>query len=90
MGNIRNVPPSTPRKGQPVNESGDPNVASVLVDSEWLKFEKKRIRRSCYKFAEIAYSMGETNDVDEFADEMAENILESFKKVESKQKKNKK
>ncbi|MFA5878571.1 MAG: hypothetical protein WC860_00150 [Candidatus Margulisiibacteriota bacterium] len=54
-----------------------------------------RIRRSKIKdvvkgLAEIAYNIGETNDPEEFAEEMTDNIFTAFKKVERKKDKEKK
>jgi len=67
-------------------------AASVVlgVDNKDVEIEATRIEAMCQKFAEIAYSMGETNDTEQYAEQMSESIFEAYKKVEKNQKKEKK
>jgi hypothetical protein len=69
-------------------------VAQSLAVMLNTKSGKVKVRRSKVKdvakgLAEIAFSMGETNDIEEFAENMTETIFEAFKKVEQDQKKKK-
>lgn len=62
------------------------NKTSVLlgVDASGIEVETARIKTLCAKFAEIAFSLGETNDPEEYAEEMEESILEAYEKVSKK------
>ena len=59
------------------------------IDNQLVEVESTRVEVLCKKFAEIARSMGETNDEEEYAKEMEENIMEAYKKVEERQQKKK-
>ena len=67
-------------------------AASVVlgVDTKDVEIEATRIQAMCQKFAEIAYSMGETNDTEKYAEDMSESIFDAYKKVEKRQKDKKK
>jgi hypothetical protein len=64
------------------------SVASVIlgIQNERIKLQKSKIKDIAKGLAEIAYSMGETNDVEALASLMAEDILEGFKKAEKRRK----
>jgi len=51
--------------------------------------EPAQIREICQRFAEIAYSMGETNDVEEYAEEMSESIYDAYQRASQKRKNSK-
>lgn len=75
--------------------NSNPNLAeagSVILD---VNNRKVAIRRSKIKdiakgLAEIAFSMGETNDMDTYTAMMAEDIFEALQKVRKRQKEKKK
>jgi len=61
------------------------DAASVVLD---IRRKKVRIRKSKLKdvtrgLAEIAYSLGETNDIDAFEEEMTNTIFAAFKDIEN-------
>ncbi|MDA1353244.1 MAG: hypothetical protein O3A01_02080 [bacterium] len=62
-------------------------AANVILGmgGQQVQIELAQIREICQRFAEIAYSMGETNDIEEYADEMSESIYKAYKKVSKKQ-----
>jgi glucan biosynthesis protein len=68
------------------------SAASVIlgINKKKVKIHKAKIRDVARGLAEVAYSMGETNDPDEFADIMAEDIYEALKSIEEKHDKTKK
>lgn len=75
------------------NYSSIADATSVVLDihKKKVKVERAKILDIAKGLAEIAYSMGQTNNPDEFAEEMADDILGALKKVKSrKSKKNKK
>ncbi len=65
------------------------NNTSLLLglDSKGIESEISRIKTLCGKFAEIAFSLGETNDQEQYAKDMEESILDAYKKVQQKKKK---
>ena len=69
-------------------KSGQIESASVVlgINKKRVKIEKGQIKKIAHGLAEIAYSMGETNDQEEFADEMAQDILEALQETESSKK----
>ena len=54
------------------------------VQKKKVTIKKSKIKAIALGLAEIAYSLGETNDIDDFADDMADNIFEALKKVRQK------
>ena len=69
-----------------------PEASSVVMDIHKKKVEIKKssIKDIAKGLAEVAYSLGETNDPDEFAEDMAEDILIALKQVKERQEKKKK
>ncbi len=68
----------------PLDRSSIAESASVLLN---IKKKKVRVKKSKVKnitrgLAEIAFSMGETNDIEEYSEEMADDIYEALKRVE--------
>ena len=59
------------------------------IGNEQVEVQNTEIRAICAKFAEIAESMGKTGNPEQYAAEMEENILKSYKKVAEKQKRSK-
>ena len=68
------------------------DAASVVlgINKKKVKIHKAKIKDVAKGLAEVAYSMGETNDPDEFAELMAEDILEALKEVKKRKEKKKK
>jgi hypothetical protein len=66
-------------------------AASVVlgIHKKKVKITKSKIRDITSGLAEIAYSLGETNDPEEYAELITEDILEAFKEVEKRQNKKK-
>ncbi len=67
------------------------NNADVVFDvkKKRINIERSQIKSIAQGLAEIAYSMGETNNPEEFAEYMEEDILEAFKKAKKKRDKKK-
>ncbi|RAP34835.1 hypothetical protein DID77_00230 [Candidatus Marinamargulisbacteria bacterium SCGC AG-439-L15] len=65
------------------------DAASIIlgVDNQDIKIESTRIHALCAKFAEIAESLGETNNPDRYAEKMEATITEAYQNVANKQKK---
>jgi hypothetical protein len=74
--------------------AGAAEAASVIFgvqkNKKKFKIGKGKIKDISKGLAEIAFSMGETNDPEEFAEIMAEDIFEAFKDVAERQKKKQK
>ena len=85
-----NIPPKI---NQPSSQLPDlcknSNVSaagSVLfnVGNKKIKIKKSKIKTVTKGLAEIAFSMGETNNVEEYAEQMAEDIYEAMQLSEKK------
>ncbi len=73
-------------------QSGSQHIAeagSVILDinQKKVKVRKAKIQDIARGLAEIAFSMGETNNPEEFAKTMAEDIFEGIKKAAKRRKK---
>ena len=66
--------------------TGFAETASVLLNikKKKVKASKKKIRQITQGMAEIAYSLGDTNDPDEYAEIMSEDILEALRHMQKK------
>lgn len=60
--------------------------AVFQIKKKRLKVQKKEISSVATSLAEIAYSMGATNDVESLKDEMTEDILKAFQIVAQRRK----
>lgn len=69
--------------------SGPANI-QLGLGGQNVMVEPAQIREICQRFAEIAYSMGETNDIEEYADEMSDSIYNAYQKVSKKKKRSSK
>ena len=76
-------------KSSSLSKQNIAKTTSVIlgINNTDVEIEATRIRTLCDKFAEIAFSMGETNDIEEYAEEMSATIFEAYKKVEKRKKK---
>lgn len=92
MMNINSKQPKTEYDALLNTKSSVVDAMSVMlnVQSKVIQVRRSKIKDVARGLAEIAYSMGQTNDPDEFAEEMTENIYSAFKKVKEKQTKKKK
>lgn len=75
-----------------IQHAGMQNIAdasSVVLEIHKKKVNIKRgqITKICKGLSEIAYSVGQTNDPELYADMIADDIYEAFKQVETRQKK---
>jgi hypothetical protein len=72
--------------------SGIADATAVVLDvnRKRVKIQQAKIKDIAKGLAEIAYSMGETNNPEAFASIIAEDIMEGLKKVKKKQEKNRK
>jgi len=76
----------------------DPNAASAASANEAVfEIKKKRLKVNREKIAgvakglaEIAFSMGQTNDVESFSEQMTDDILAAFQLVAKRRKASKK
>lgn len=71
------------------------NVAEVgsvtlEINKRKVKVKRAKIKDIAQGLAEVAYSMGETNDPDEYAEDITEDILEALKKAEGNREQKKK
>jgi|GEM_PF-2345058 len=90
---VQNLGPSAPKHDfDNINSSHLAEISSVLleVDKKKVNIKKGRIDKVAYGMAEIAFSLGQTNNPDLFAADLAEDIFEALKKVKKRQEKRKK
>jgi len=59
------------------------------IGNKSVKIRRSKIKDVVKGLAEIAYNIGETNNPDEFAEEMTDNIFTAFKRVERKKEREK-
>ena len=71
--------------------ASSPDVAELLFGTykKKVQIKKGRVRDVCAGLAEIAGSLGETNDEELYGEEMTEDLFEALKIVEKRQKKKK-
>ena len=91
-----NIIPNQPKAEYEALPTGAADhVASTMavfldVKNRKVKIGRTRIRDMAKGFAEIAFSMGETNDIEEYTDEMTDNIFKALQQVQKNQKSKKK
>ena len=83
-----NIPPRIPGFDPGFQGSEAASAMSVILElnNKNVKIRRSKIRDLVGGLAEIAYDLGETNDPEQFADEMADAIFGAYKKVAQKQK----
>ena len=85
-----NIPPKINQpSSQPPDLSKNNNVSAIgsilfNVGNKKIKIKKSKIKTVTKGLAEIAFSMGETNDIEEYAEQMAEDIYEAMQLSEQK------
>ena len=69
--------------------SGAEGASSIVLEvkKKQINIEKKDIKNVAHSLAEIAFSMGNTNEPEEFAEFVEEDIIEAFKKAKKKREK---
>ncbi|RAP38904.1 hypothetical protein DID80_01565 [Candidatus Marinamargulisbacteria bacterium SCGC AAA071-K20] len=69
------------------NQINVADATSVIlgINKKKVKLKKGKIKDVAKGMAEIAFSMGETNDPEEYAEQMTEDILEALKVVQERQ-----
>jgi len=63
---------------------------TLEINKRKVKVKRAKIKDIAQGLAEIAYSMGETNDPEEYAEDITEDILEALKKAEENREQKKK
>ncbi|MFC1753864.1 hypothetical protein ACFL96_10820 [Thermoproteota archaeon] len=83
------TPPPSEWEHRQQRAEGVRDAASVIlgVDNEQVRIQRSKIKNMSKGLSEVAYSMGQTNDVDKFAEFMAEDIFEAFKELEKRRRK---
>src|SRR3989339_651347 len=89
IGNISSQPQFDPQLGSNAHVA---DVATVVLEihKKKVKITQTKIKEVVHGLAEIAYSMGKTNDVEKFEDEMSEAVFKAFKQAEEEIEKKKK
>jgi len=87
-GNISGSNAAGPNPDQ-YSDIADVTAVVLNVQNQKVQVERAKILDIAKGLAEIAYSMGQTNDPDELAEEMADDIFEALKKVKRKRDKKK-
>lgn len=74
------------------NVGGTQGVGDIVfnIKNKSEKITPKQIKEIAAKLAKVAYSMGETNDEESYAEWMEEDISEALKKVKRKREEQKK
>lgn len=74
------------------NQLNVADATSVVlgINKKKVKIKKGKIKDVARGMAEVAFSLGETNDPEEYAEQMTEEILEALKIVQSRQEKDQK
>lgn len=80
---IRKNNPNWQKNSAPENIADATSVV-LGINKKKVTVKKGKIKDIAAGLAEVAYSMGETNDPEEYAEEMAEDILEALKDAEGK------
>ena len=82
------IRPQKPNSGNIKGKRNAADAASIIlgVNNQDVQVEETRINALCAKFAEIAESLGETNDPERYAEEMEETITKAYRNVEKRQK----
>ncbi|MCP4050784.1 MAG: hypothetical protein GY730_08780 [bacterium] len=73
-----------------IHNVADATAVVLGIKKKKVKIKKTKIKDISRGLAEVAYSMGETNDPEDYADLITEDIFEAFKKIEERQAKQKK
>ena len=77
----------TPIPENPLNQNQSvAESASILFNlkQKKIKIKPAKIKQITKGLAEIAFSLGETNDPEEFAEELTEDIYESMKEAQKR------
>lgn len=77
---------------QSSQEAGAADAASVVlgINRKKVKVRRSKIRDIAQGLAEIAYSMGETNDPETFAEEMTDDIMAGIREAQKRRQQKKK
>jgi hypothetical protein len=87
---IRNV--SQPHSDWNFSNAAATHASEIVleVQKKPLKIKKGKVKDIARGLSEIAFSLGESNDLDDLSKEFEEDILEALKIVQNRQKKKKK
>lgn len=83
--NRKSIDPAQQALAVAASAAAAEEVDLITKNKKKLRVRKSKIRDVVRGLAEIAYSMGDTNDVDAYADSLTDTIFEAFKTVQGKQ-----
>jgi len=83
---VNNIPPNS---GNILPEIPDLSFIESVTKKDRVR-NKASVKKVAHGMAEIAYSMGMTNDIDEFLDDMSEDILDAWDEMDEDKKKKRK
>ena len=81
-----NINPNFNRHNKKPGNVAKATAVILGIGNDQVEVQSTEVSAMCAKFAEIAESMGKTNNAEQYAAEMEESILKSYKKVSRKQK----
>jgi len=83
----RNPQQQNPNSGENSLSSNMLEQASIIfgVNKKRVKIKKGNVKKVAKGMAEVAYSLGETNEPEEYAAEMADEIMLALKELENRQ-----
>jgi hypothetical protein len=84
--------PRIPDRDPDINASSAASASEAVfeVKKKRIKVKREKIAGVAKGLAEIAFSMGQTNDVDTFTEQMTDDILAAFQLVAKRQRESKK
>jgi len=84
IGNIGRRTPDWDNNSEDGDLSDVADAASAIlgINKKKVKIKRGKIKDVAKGLAEIAFSMGETNDPEEYAEQMTDDILEAFKSID--------
>jgi len=78
------------KEKQNISSKKNKEMIEIPLAGQFVKVSKSKIKHVIKGISEIAYSMGKTNNKDQYEETMLEDILESFNAIAKKDKKKRK
>lgn len=78
------------KEKQGISSKKNKEMIEIPLSGQVVKVSKSKIKHVIKGISEIAYSMGKTNNKDQYEETMLEDILESFNAIAKKDKKKRK
>lgn len=84
IGNIRRRTPDWDNNSDDGDLSNVADATSAIlgINKKKVKIKRGKIKDVAKGLAEIAFSMGETNDPEEYAEQMTDEILSAYKSID--------